>query len=770
MILVMSKRIGPRLIGTIIVAMALAMIVLLAACSNEDATPTASSGTAGQTPTVEALTQTPSPVPTVAPSATPSPTPTPTSFSVSIPLPPTATPRPTATPDPEAAEKYIEELLTLIGDELPTTRIGHQALNLNDGRVLFIGGALPTIGNQGLFFGGPHPFIEVYDPAGDSWSLEDPILPLMVFVKAVKLADGNILLVGIEEPNAESQAEIESVPLAAYILDGESLTPTRVSPPTSPRASPDLILLDDGRVAAIGGIDVLSESSIFDVPVSLAVEIYDPVSDTWVDAASQPGGLTREFNLWGQDEISQWAFPLTGSRVLTVRIGETTDDEESTLDDVVRIDSFDAATNAWETVVTLHMWVSDLPWHATASADGTVNIVYANRIESYDPSNSEWSISYAPDSVILGDPEREESFTFERQALPRNASITELSDGRFLVAGGERGGNSSLPRSTTVLYDPATKLWALGPELVEPRGAHSATFLDNGSLLLFGGFTIWEENEDEGIPTNSMEIVSAADIAAVDTTTVPTIIDERPILPVEYPCWNAATAPAPLRVTSNDRSELLEPLQLLIDARDTTNDADSFEMTSVALTYDGEPGLAVMAAQDSSCSYVSYQYESPDNFISEFQYFQNRSFSAGWTTVIANRNSYTYSQSEESWQESGQVEDDDIQGLLQILYLETLDDSATEWTTVAIEELDGTDVYHVRGDKTENDDLGQSVSSYHYWIGVRDHLVHRVFIRTESPDLNKAGVQEQTYLLTEVSRFGDVFNIQPPPEDQIASP
>lgn len=758
----MSSRISPGRGRATIIALALVTMLLVVACRDEAATPTASTGSDGaadQAPTVENF----------APTATvvvPPPTPTPTvaPFDVSVPLPPTATPRPTSTPDPDAAEKYIAELLTLIGDELPTTRLYPQSFILDDGRILFAGGFLPTVGNQGLFFGGPHPFIEVYDPETDSWSLLDPIVPLLNFVNAVMLANGDILILGIEE----TEAEIEAVPLAAYVLDGETLTPTRVSPPTSPRVSPDLVLMDDGRVAAIGGMDVLSESSIFDVPASLAVEIYDPGLDMWVDAAAQPGGLAREFNLWGQDEINQWVFPLTGSRVLTVRVGETTDDEDSAFDDVVRIDSFAAATNAWETVATLHMWVSDLPWHATNSTDGTVNIVYANRIESFDPSNEEWSISYAPESVILADPEREESNTFERQALPRNASITELPDGRFLVAGGERGGYSSLPRSTIVVYDPATKLWALGPELVEPRANHSATVLDNGGVLLFGGVTIWEENEDEGIPTNSMEIISVAEIAAVDTATRPTISDGKPILPIEYPCWNVAIAPAPLQVVSTDRRELLETLQLLTDARDATNDADSFEMTSVALTYDGEPGLDIMVAHDSSCSYISYQYESPDSIISEFQFFQNRSLNIAGISVIADRTHYTYSHSEELWKVGGQAEDDDTQGLLGILYQGSVDDSAIQWTTAAIEKLNGVDVYYVRGDKTESDARGQSVSSFHYWIGVNDFLIHRAFVHTESPDLNKAGVREQSYLLTDVSRFGEAFNIQPPPDDQIA--
>ena len=733
----------------------MATVMLVAACSNEDVTPTASSGTAGETPTLEAFVPTPSPAPTV---VVPSPIPTPTSFSVSVPLPPTSTPRPTATPDPEASAKYIEELLTLIEDELPTTRLYPQSFVLDDGRILFAGGVLPTVGNQGLYFGGPHPFIEVYNPVTDSWSLEDPIMPLLAFVKAVKLADGSILILGIEE----TQTETEALPFAAYVLDGKTLAPTRVSPPTASRASPDLILMDDGRVAAIGGIDALSESSIFDVPVSLAVEIYDPSLDMWVEASAQPGGLTREFNFWGQDEISQWVFPLGGSRVLTVRVGESVSDDDSIRDEVVLIDSFDATTNMWESLARLHTSFSDQPWHATASTDGTVSIVYPNRIESFDPSNGEWSISYAPDSVILVDPEREESFTFERQALPLNASITELPDGRFLVAGGERGGYSSLPRSTTVVYDPATKLWVLGPELVEPRVGHSAAVLDNGSVLLFGGATVWEENENEGIPTNSMEIISAAEIAAVDTVTLPTTNTGKPIPPISYPCWGLTSSPEPLPVVNDDRRDLPDAARLVTDSLDALNRIDSFSLTFLAISLEGEAGERVMQASRTDCEQSSHTYETPGSLTSESASFHRRSYHGTQTQVLAEHAWYIYSQERDTWLVQRFVEDEESQVIDLIIRKSMLSDSTIMWEIIAIEDMNGENVWHVRGSKSENTGETQATSSLDLWIGVDDNLIRRMFIHEDSPGYSDPSRRTQDYILTEIERFGEEFNIQPP--------
>ena len=648
---------------------------------------------------------------------------------------------------------------------MPTTRLYPQTFVLNDGRILLAGGVLPTVGNNGLYFGGPHPFIEVYDPVLDSWSLLDPIEPPLSFVKAVKLANGDVLITGIDSFESESTEVIDSIPLAAYVLDGETLVASRVSPPRSPRASPDLVLMDDGRVVAIGGIDVLSESSIFDVPVSLAVEIYDPALDTWVGAAAQPGGLTLEFNFWTRDQTSQWVFPVAGSRVLTVRAGDIIEDEDSI--DVVRIETFDASTNTWETLATLRMGIGDLPWHAAASSDGLINILYASRIESFDPSNGEWSLSYAPESVILTDPEGEESFTFERQALPRNASITELPDDRLLVAGGERGGYSTLPRAATVVYDPATRLWTLGPELDEPRVGHAVAVLDDGSVFLYGGSTIWEGNENEGVPTNSIEVISAAEIAALDTVTIPTTGDGKPIQPIGHQCRNASSSPVALPVVTTDSSELPAPLPLLFNAQDATSDAVSFELTSIWFNYVGEQGLDIMEARDSTCSFSSYQYEAPDNFASAYQFFQNRSYNGGGTGLVAGGIYYSYSQDERVWKVGGQAEDDDIQRVIEVLPQEALNDSTIEWTTVAIEDLNGVKTYHVRGDKNEIDN-GQELFAFHIWIGVEDKLIRRTYQHTDAPNYYDTEKRRQTYELTEVSRFGEDFNIQPPPEDEIA--
>lgn len=65
-------------------------------------------------------------------------------------------------------------------------------------------------------------------------------------------------------------------------------------------------------------------------------------------------------------------------------------------------------------------------------------------------------------------------------------TATRLDDGRVLVAGGYQGGASST--GTTELYDPATNSWSDGAPMAVARGAHAAAKLQNGKVLVVGGY------------------------------------------------------------------------------------------------------------------------------------------------------------------------------------------------------------------------------------------------------------------------------------------
>lgn len=70
-------------------------------------------------------------------------------------------------------------------------------------------------------------------------------------------------------------------------------------------------------------------------------------------------------------------------------------------------------------------------------------------------------------------------------------TATRLLDGRVLIAGGfsndvgfYRGGDATV---TTEIYDPNTSQFVMGPSMTMPRGGHTATLLNDGTVLVIGG-------------------------------------------------------------------------------------------------------------------------------------------------------------------------------------------------------------------------------------------------------------------------------------------
>ena len=71
------------------------------------------------------------------------------------------------------------------------------------------------------------------------------------------------------------------------------------------------------------------------------------------------------------------------------------------------------------------------------------------------------------------------------------ATATLLADGRVLLAGGTTIVFTPLPAAqtlaTTTIFDPKTRSFAAGPDLLAPRASHAAVRLADGRVLLAGG-------------------------------------------------------------------------------------------------------------------------------------------------------------------------------------------------------------------------------------------------------------------------------------------
>ena len=66
----------------------------------------------------------------------------------------------------------------------------------------------------------------------------------------------------------------------------------------------------------------------------------------------------------------------------------------------------------------------------------------------------------------------------------RGVFATLLEDGRLLIAGG-LGGRVSV--RTTELYQPASRRFVAGPQMLAARSKHGAALLADGSVLIIGG-------------------------------------------------------------------------------------------------------------------------------------------------------------------------------------------------------------------------------------------------------------------------------------------
>lgn len=81
-----------------------------------------------------------------------------------------------------------------------------------------------------------------------------------------------------------------------------------------------------------------------------------------------------------------------------------------------------------------------------------------------------------------------------------NHTVTQLPDGKLLIAGGSNGPNVL---ASALLFDPAGQAFTETGSLFDARDLHSATLLPNGRVLVAGGFTT---NATSTGPTRSAEL------------------------------------------------------------------------------------------------------------------------------------------------------------------------------------------------------------------------------------------------------------------------
>jgi len=114
-------------------------------------------------------------------------------------------------------------------------------------------------------------------------------------------------------------------------------------------------------------------------------------------------------------------------------------------------------------------------------------------------------------------------------------TATLLKDGRVLVVGGNQGKlpdfpYNEMPKALDVieLYDPSTEHFTIAGHLKRARAGHSATLLEDGSVLIAGGI-------DGRLPLDSAEIIRVhTDAASVEAIPEPSAVERNLSLLFEY--------------------------------------------------------------------------------------------------------------------------------------------------------------------------------------------------------------------------------------------
>ena len=223
-------------------------------------------------------------------------------------------------------------------------------------------------------------------------------------------------------------------------------------------------LVVDGKIYAMGGAK--KEGNRF--KFLSVVEMYDPVTDTWVQKADMP--------VWRDG----------GTCVVDGKIyiigGGAANRKERRLDIV---DVYDPATDTWAKAKSMN--------HARSGAAVSVvnGKIYAmggtgwpqipnhpgpflSSIEVYDPKTNRWT-------------EKTE------MPAPKSGHTASVIDGKiYVIGGGFRGNGPYMYLSTVEIYDPETDRWTQEPDMPVGKSGHGAAVI-NGNIYIFGGSTagVW---------------------------------------------------------------------------------------------------------------------------------------------------------------------------------------------------------------------------------------------------------------------------------------
>lgn len=323
------------------------------------------------------------------------------------------------------------------------------------------------------------------------------------------LSDGSVLIVGGSGyQEAVHKRSFRYVPSTSnFVADAELI---------SARMAHATFTLANGKVMVTGGWDPTSPGTAFD-PVYKSTEVYDPVAKSFSagpdmnfprrhHVATQlkdgrfliTGGIqlrgngfgastnaeiydpnTNTFSTTGHLNVGRWlhtATLLPDGRVLITGGRDNNCTGTCPVYSLASAEIYDPSTGIFTPTGTLNL--SRFGHNATLLQDGQVLILGGENTDSQDPGMLFAAERFDPQSGTF----TKASSTAEARSFH---SVTLLNNGKLLVAGGFRA--TVTATTSSEYFDPANGTTRLGAEMNELHARHTATRFDNGEVLILGG-------------------------------------------------------------------------------------------------------------------------------------------------------------------------------------------------------------------------------------------------------------------------------------------
>lgn len=450
--------------------------------------------------------QQPTPLPAL---TVPTPGATPTSAT------PSTTPAPPTRPAPTTAGWQPTGNLT-------TPRTGHTAVRLADGRVLVTGGlAQNSTGVTNT--------AEIYDPRSGQWTATAPMGTAKAGHNALLLPDGRVLVVGgsksyqsnesmtfaeseLFNPATGAWQQTASPPVSlgvaalALLSTGEAIAVSRPLPGTSTNNPTRTILryvLETNTWETIGRLNLAGVSAVHPLPNNrllllgqeqgyITSVIYDFTTgeQTTVPLPEKRNSVTTSQLPDGSVLIIGGNVTFTVSSQPGIPVGKI----------ATTALRFDPQTKQWSVGTELtrpYLYPS-----IALLADGRV-LLLETSLGVQNPAQPQLNGE-------IYDPKTGRSVPIQPMPAPliRRYALTPLTDGRVLLSGGDTDDNTDVAaRAETLLFTPpsitpeaaatprssATPLpvqagWQATGSLAMPRADHTATLLNDGRVLVAGGY------------------------------------------------------------------------------------------------------------------------------------------------------------------------------------------------------------------------------------------------------------------------------------------